>query len=220
VREVARATGGIEDADGPEAIEERSKEPHGLRIGADSTVSSGRSNLGRSASGSVNTARRIRSGSEGSGASRSSRVTPLQVGELQGLGGLALFAAPGPIPPLGLYPLRRHVQPHDAFVDLGDRRWWQVELGRQEAAGYGQKDLARAHDRSERRFVAVLDEPAWLDVGEPERASWGLVAPTGDRRARRRAPSPERSMRHRRHPSPRARRGCRVVGQSQIPGRL
>src|SRR5450756_2964124 len=89
-----------------------------------------------------------------------------------GFGGLPLFAATGPIPPLGLDPLRRHVQPDHAFVDLGDRRWWQIQLGRQEAAGHGQQDLARAHDRSKRRLVAVLDEPASLDVGEPERASW------------------------------------------------
>jgi hypothetical protein len=133
------------------------------------------------------------------------------------LGGLPRFAATGPIPPLGFDPPRRHVQPDDAFVDLGHRRGWQIQLGLQEAAGYGQKDLARAHDRPERRFVAVLDEPASLDVGEPERASWGLVPPTDDRRARRRAPPPTRSIRHVRHPSPRARRGCRVVGQSQIP---
>ena len=130
----------------------------------------------------------------------------LQVVELYGLGGLPLLAAAGSIPTLGFDPLRRHVQPDDAFVHLGDRRWRQIQLGRQEATGHGQQDLARAHNRSERRFVTVLDEPAPLDVGEPERASWGPVPPTDDRRARRRARPPERSIRHRRHPSPRARR--------------
>lgn len=35
------------------------------------------------------------------------------------LDGLPLFAATGAIPPLGLDPLRRHVQPDHALVDLG-----------------------------------------------------------------------------------------------------
>ena len=129
-----------------------------------------------------------------------------RIGLPGGLGRLALPTTAGPVPPLGFDPLRRHVQPHDAFVNFGHRRWWQVQLGLQEATGYGQQGFARAHHRSERRLVTVLDEPAWPDVGEPERASWGPVALTVDRRAPRRARPPERSMRHRRYPSPRARR--------------
>jgi len=48
---------------------------------AASSVSSARSNVGRSASGSVNTARRIARASDGSGAARSASVTTLVTGE-------------------------------------------------------------------------------------------------------------------------------------------
>lgn len=132
---------------------------------------------------------------------------PRQVVGLRGLGRLALFAATGAIPPLGLDPLRRHIQPDHAFVDLGDRRWRQIQSGREQAAGYDQQRLARTHNRSQRRLVAVLDEPSSRNVGEPERASWGPVPPTDDRRARRRARPPKRSIRHPHHPSPKARSG-------------
>ena len=149
---------------------------------------------------------------------RAEPCRPLQVVELYGLGGLPLFAATGPLPSLGLDPLRRHVQPDHAFADLGDGRWWQIQLGREEAAGCGQHGLARAHNRSEPYLFAIIDEPASRDVREPERASWGPVSPTDDRRARQGAPPLERSIRHRRHPSPRARRGLRrdwaVLGSS------
>ena len=57
--------------------------------------------------------------------------------------GLPLLTAAGAIPPLGLDPPIRHVQLDDGFVDLGHRRWWKLQLGRQEAAGYGQQGLAR-----------------------------------------------------------------------------
>ncbi len=132
------------------------------------------------------------------------------------LGQSTLITATGPIPSLGLDPSRGHVQPDHPFVDLGHRRWRQIQGGRQRTARYRQQDSTRVQDRSEPLPVAVLDEPASRDVSEPERASWESVRSTDARRARRSAPSPKQSKRHMCHPSPKARRRCRVIGQPRF----
>ena len=103
---------------------------------------------------------------------------------------------------------------------FGNRRWWQIQLGRQEAAGYGQQGLAELTTVPSRvSSLSSTSQPRAMSANRNVRRGGPSRPPTINERADalhlRSGPYDIGVTRARELDC-----GCRVIGQSQIPGPL